>query len=122
MPAKKTRLGDLAGIVGGPVAPSKATNATGDTENTEKTDKMGAANATGKTAEGEGKMQTIYLREEDLERAIRAEYELRASRKVPGRVGLSLLVRLGLDLISDELERDRDGVLERAARIAGRRP
>jgi hypothetical protein len=116
MPAKKTRLGDLAGIVGGPVA-HKATKATGRTEKTVTT---GTKKSTGTTPEGEGKMQTIYLREEDLERAIRAEYELRASRKVPGRVGLSLLVRLGLDLISDELERDRDGVLERAARIAGR--
>jgi hypothetical protein len=70
-----------------------------------------------KPAEG-GKMQTIYLRDGDLQKVWNAEGELKRSRVVPGRIGLSLLVRIGLDMLDEALADDRDAVLARAARVA----
>lgn len=106
--------GGLAGIVGG--VPSKATDtpkATGKIQATPKTPKTGSARS-----EGTGKMQTIYLKDADLERVFEVEHALKTSREVPGRIGLSLLLRIGLDLLADELKTDRDGILARAKRVA----
>ncbi len=106
--------GGLAGIVGG--VPSKATDrtkATAKIEATPKTPKTGSARS-----EGTGKMQTIYLKDADLERVFEVEHALKTSREVPGRIGLSLLLRIGLDLLADELRADREAVLVRAKRIA----
>ena len=64
-------------------------------------------------------MQTIYLRDGDLPKVWKAENALKVSRAVPGRIGLSLLLRIGLDWIDEELERNPDALLARAARIAG---
>jgi hypothetical protein len=71
-----------------------------------------------RAAEG-GKMQTVYLRDGDLPKVWKAENALKVSRAVPGRIGLSLLLRVGLDWIDEELERNPDAVLARAARVAG---
>ncbi len=64
-------------------------------------------------------MQTIYLRDGDLQKVWNAENELKRSRVVPGRIGLSLLVRIGLDMLDEALAEDRDAVLTRAVKIAG---
>jgi hypothetical protein len=68
-----------------------------------------------------GWAKIAYLRDGDLEKVWKAENELKRSRVVPGRIGLSLLVvRIGLDMLDEALDRDRDTVLARAARVAGR--
>jgi hypothetical protein len=64
-------------------------------------------------------MQTIYLRDGDLEKVWNAENELKRSRVVRGRIGLSLLVRIGLDMVDEALAKDRDALLARAAKVAG---
>lgn len=103
--------GGLAGIVGG--VPSKATDTTKATGKKEATPKTGSPRS-----EGTGKMQTIYLKDADLERIFEVEHALKTSREVPGRIGLSLLLRIGLDLLADELKTDRNGILARAKRVA----
>jgi hypothetical protein len=114
---KKTALGNLIGVpvVGSPQVQSTPVKATGTVR--QRTVASSKATALPRAGEG-GKMQTIYLRDGDLEKVWNAENELKRSRLVPGRIGLSLLVRIGLDLLDEALENDRDRVLARAVRVA----
>jgi hypothetical protein len=54
----------------------------------------------------------------DLEKVWAAESELKRSRVVPARIGLSLLLRIGSDPLSEALETDRNALLFRAAKVA----
>lgn len=103
----KSALGDPSDIVGNPV--KVTSKATGTTANRKTRKPMSREKA---------HMQTIYLRESDLRTAIDAEHELRKSRRVPGRVGISLLFRIGLEMLAEELKRKPKATIARAARIA----
>ena len=49
---------------------------------------------------------------------LKADGEMKPSRVVPGRIGLSLFFLIGLDILDETLAEDRDAALARAARIA----
>lgn len=115
---KKTALGKLIGVpvVGSPQVQSTPIKATG----TIRQRAVASSKATALPRAGEGgKMQTIYLRDGDLEKVWNAENELKRSRVVRGRIGLSLLVRIGLDMVDEALAKDRDALLARAAKVSG---
>jgi hypothetical protein len=117
-PKKKPALGKLLGapVVGAP-APQVQSTPHKATATTKQRPVASRKETAPKPAEG-GKMQTIYLRDGDLQKVWNAEGELKRSRVVPGRIGLSLLVRIGLDMLDEALADDRDAVLARAARVA----
>ena len=115
-PKKKPALGQFLGapVVGAareqPTAPKPTGNG--------KTQSVALANPP--RSRERGKMQTIYFGlDGDLPKVWKAENALKVSRAVPGRIGLSLLLRIGLDWIDEELERNPDALIARAARIAG---
>lgn len=54
-------------------------------------------------------MQTIYLKKLDIDRANELEFMVKKTHRVKGRVGLSLVLRAGLKLLSEEFERDEAG-------------
>jgi len=61
---------------------------------------------------GDSKMQTIYLRSADIDRVTDLEYKIKKSRSISGRIGLSLLVRAGLRLLSAEFEKSEARALQ----------
>jgi hypothetical protein len=63
-------------------------------------------------------MQTVYLHAQDLSRAVEVEYRVRRVQAVKGRVGLSLVVRAGLKLLADEMEKDERRGIELVASVA----
>jgi len=114
---KKTALGNLIGV---PVVGSPQVQSTAQATGNLKQRAVASSKATALPRAGEGgKMQTIYLRDGDIEKVWNAENELKRSRLVRGRIGLSLLVRIGLDMVDEALEKDRDALLARAAKVAG---
>jgi len=60
----------------------------------------------------DGKMQTIYLRANDIERANELEYRVKKARVIPGRIGLSLMVRAGLKLLAAEFDKNESRALQ----------
>ena len=72
--------------------------------------------------ESEGRRaQTIYLREVDTSRALELEYLIRRSARQTGqvgRVGLSLLVRAGLLMLTDAMKKNEYDTLAFVARVA----
>jgi hypothetical protein len=63
-------------------------------------------------------MQTVYQRDGDPEKVWNAENALKRSHMIPGRIGLSLLVRIGLDMLDEALEKDREARLPRAIAVS----
>lgn len=69
-------------------------------------------------AKGDGKMQTIYLRPKDIERANELEYRVKKTQSIPGRIGLSLMVRVALKLLADEFAKNEKHGLQLVKSIA----
>lgn len=94
--AKRSALGDVADIL--PAAPAHSG---------ERAVPVASSKAvTQRVAERDGKAQSIYLRELDIDRANDIEHAVRKAKRVGGRVGLSLIVRAGLRLLAEEFAKD----------------
>jgi len=126
MPSRPTKpaLGALAGIVGGSLADAGASGSSErDTAKQQEQHepvqqrKQRMTNPVAKMKDN-GKMQTVYLHAQDLSRAVEVEYRVRRVRAVKGRVGLSLVVRAGLKLLADEMEKDERRGIELVASVA----
>lgn len=110
---KATALGTVPAaldILAGPVNPPRS--ATG----TPKVGRRPSVSAKPKVKQrdtgGDGKMQTIYLRANDIERANELEYRVKKARVIPGRIGLSLMVRAGLKLLAAEFDKNESRALQ----------
>lgn len=57
---------------------------------------------------GGGHPKQLYPRDGDLQNVLKADGEMKPSRVVPGRTGLSLYFRIGLDMLDETLAEDRD--------------
>lgn len=124
---KKPALGALAaGIVGGPVSETEL-SPTGSQPITQTVQKQRKSisqqkqrvTKTAARVKDNGKMQTVYLHGQDLDRATEVEYRVRKTRSVRGRVGLSLVVRAGLKLLAEEITKNERRGVELVASVAG---
>lgn len=82
--------------------------------------KPGAAPDNADIANGR-RSQTIYLRDLDTDRALELEYIIRRSARQTGqtgRVGLSLIVRAGLAMLTDAMKKNELATLAFVARVA----
>jgi hypothetical protein len=124
---KKPALGALAaGIVGGTVSEAELLQAasqpiTETAQEQRKTISQPKQRITkpAARAKDDGKMQTVYLHGQDLDRATEVEYRVRKTRSVRGRVGLSLVVRAGLKLLAEEIAKNERRGIEVVASVAG---
>ncbi len=105
---KASALGSLADIL--PTAPAPAGKGSAS--------KKATLQATQRDAGADGKMQTIYLRSSDLDRATDLEYRTKKSRVVPGRIGLSLILRAGLKLLEERFEKNEVDAIALVADVA----
>jgi hypothetical protein len=125
---QKPALGALAaGIVGGTVSEAELSQA-GSQPITETMQeqritvlqpKQRGAKPGGRKLKDDGKMQTVYLHGQDLDRATEVEYLVKRTRVVKGRVGLSLVVRAGLKLLAEEITKNERRGVEIVASVAG---
>ena len=81
----------------------------------------GKPKASPPVAEGDGwRAQTIYLGDLDTDRALELEYLIRRSARQTGqggRVGLSLLVRAGLAMLTEAMKKNEANTLAFVARV-----
>ncbi len=110
---KSSALGDAGDILAGPAVPTR-------TPALKQKTKASTATVQSKQRDtgNDGKMQTIYLRAHDIERANELEYKVKKSRTIPGRIGLSLMVRAGLKLLADEFRKSESSALELVESVA----
>ncbi len=124
---KKPALGALAaGIVGGTVSEaelsqegSQPITATSQEQHGTRTQRKQRVKKPAARVKDDGKMQTVYLHGQDLDRATEVEYRVRKTRSVRGRVGLSLVVRAGLKLLAEEIAKNERRGVEFVASVAG---
>lgn len=123
---KKPALGALAaGIVGGTVSEAELSQAASQpiTETVQEQRKnlsqpKQRVTKPAARVKDDGKMQTVYLHGQDLDRATEVEYRVRKTRSVRGRVGLSLVVRAGLKLLAEEIAKNERRGVELVASVA----
>jgi hypothetical protein len=111
--AKKSALGDVADILAASPAPPVSPVRSGGGGAPVASSKA----VTQRVAERDGKAQSIYLRELDIDRANDIEHAVRKAKRVGGRVGLSLIVRAGLRLLAQEFEKDRERGVDLVAAV-----
>lgn len=70
---------------------------------------------------GKVTMRTVYLTNGDRDRFDDAVLALKKTRRVPGQIGFSLVVRIAARLLEEQLDRDPNAVLELARELTGRR-
>jgi len=79
--------------------------------------KMRSRNTSKAITSGAVKMQTVYVTRDDQDRATDAVAHLKKMRVVRGQVGFSLAVRIGLQLLEDQLQDDINVVVSIAQRL-----
>lgn len=111
---KPSALGAVHDILGGPpAAPSKRVEQPKALAARSKPKKSEAP-----PAKGNGKMASVYFREESLRRVNDAAHTVRNSNQVSGAIGISLICDAGLVALEQKFEEDEDAAIALVADVA----